>query len=64
MQDTLDEKSLESLYKLQTNDVFWHGVFGGLYLPNLRDNAYRFLLELENWKNQKPQKILQKMYLT
>jgi len=43
----LDASSLESLYKLQTNDVFWHGVFGGLYLPNLRDNAYRYLLELE-----------------
>ena len=50
MQDTLDKKSLESLYELQTNDVFWHGVFGGLYLPNLRDNAYRFLLELEKSK--------------
>ena len=37
----------EDLYKLQTNDVFWHGVFGGLYLPNLRDNAYRYLLNLE-----------------
>lgn len=37
-----------SLLKLQTNDVFWHGVFGGLYLPNLRDNAYRYLIECEN----------------
>jgi len=46
-QDTLDPESLESLYKAQTNDVFWHGVFGGLYLPNLRDNAYRYLLEIE-----------------
>ena len=38
----------EALYALQTNDVFWHGVFGGLYLPNLRDNAYRYLTECEN----------------
>ncbi len=37
-----------SLYKLQTNDVLWHGVFGGLYLPNLRDNAYKYLIECEN----------------
>jgi len=37
-----------SLYKLQTNDPLWHGVFGGLYLPNLRDNAYRYLIECEN----------------
>lgn len=38
----------ESFYKLQTNDVFWHGAFGGIYLPNLRDNAYRYLIECEN----------------
>ncbi|MFA6144279.1 MAG: alpha-amylase/4-alpha-glucanotransferase domain-containing protein [Sulfurimonas sp.] len=36
------------LYKLQTNDPLWHGVFGGLYLPNLRDNAYTYLIECEN----------------
>ena len=38
----------DSFYKLQTNDVFWHGAFGGIYLPNLRDNAYRYLIECEN----------------
>lgn len=38
----------ESLYKLQTNDCLWHGVFGGLYLPNLRDNAYSYLIECES----------------
>ena len=59
-QDKLDEKALESLYKLQTNDVFWHGVFGGLYLPNLRDNAYRFLLELE--KTQADKKIKKELF--
>jgi hypothetical protein len=36
------------LYKAQTNDSLWHGVFGGLYLPNLRDNAYTYLIECEN----------------
>jgi hypothetical protein len=36
------------LYKLQTNDALWHGVFGGLYLPNLRDNAYHYLIACEN----------------
>jgi len=38
----------KALYKAQTNDALWHGVFGGLYLPNLRDNAYRYLIEAEN----------------
>jgi hypothetical protein len=37
-----------ALYKAQTNDALWHGVFGGLYLPNLRDNAYRYIIEAEN----------------
>jgi len=37
----------ELLYKLQTNDALWHGVFGGLYLPNLRDNAYHFLIKAD-----------------
>ena len=47
-QERLKKDALESLYKLQTNDVLWHGVFGGLYLANLRDNAYRYLLEIES----------------
>ncbi|OIP55926.1 MAG: hypothetical protein AUK54_03110 [Helicobacteraceae bacterium CG2_30_36_10] len=51
-QECLNKSSLESLYKLQTNDVFWHGVFGGLYLPNLRDNAYKYLLEIEKSKSK------------
>jgi hypothetical protein len=45
-----DKNYLESLYKAQTNDVLWHGVFGGTYLPNLRDNAYRFIIDCENIK--------------
>lgn len=39
---------MENLFKLQCNDAYWHGVFGGIYLPNLRDNAYRFLINCEN----------------
>lgn len=37
-----------ALYKAQTNDALWHGVFGGLYLPNLRDNAYTYIIEAED----------------
>ncbi len=45
---SLKNKDFDTLlYKLQTNDALWHGVFGGLYLPNLRDNAYKFLIEAE-----------------
>jgi hypothetical protein len=38
----------KALHKAQTNDSLWHGVFGGLYLPNLRDNAYRYIIEAED----------------
>lgn len=43
-----NKKFDDAIFKAQANDVFWHGVFGGLYLPNLRDNAYRFVIEAEN----------------
>ncbi|MGM0623333.1 MAG: alpha-amylase/4-alpha-glucanotransferase domain-containing protein [Campylobacterota bacterium] len=41
------QKYKDNLYKAQCNDVLWHGVFGGIYLPNLRDNAYRYIIECE-----------------
>ena len=44
---------IDSLYKAQCNDVLWHGIFGGLYLPNLRDNAYKHIIECENMLNKK-----------
>lgn len=45
----IKKKSFEdALFKAECNDVLWHGVFGGLYLPNLRDNAYRYVIEAEN----------------
>ncbi len=47
-----DEQYYESVMKAECNDVLWHGVFGGLYLPNLRDNAYRFIIEAENRKDE------------
>lgn len=46
-----------ALFKLQTNDPLWHGVFGGLYLPNLRDTAYRYLIECENIRYDKSSAI-------
>lgn len=35
------------LYRAQCNDVYWHGIFGGLYLNHLRDAAYCNLLRAE-----------------
>ena len=35
------------VYMAQCNDSYWHGVFGGLYLPHLRASVYRHLIEAE-----------------
>ncbi|MEA3497852.1 MAG: alpha-amylase/4-alpha-glucanotransferase domain-containing protein, partial [Campylobacterota bacterium] len=47
----------EALYKAQCNDVLWHGVFGGIYLPNLRDNAYKYIIECEKYLDNKKEKL-------
>ncbi|MBM3267232.1 MAG: DUF1926 domain-containing protein [Candidatus Sericytochromatia bacterium] len=39
--------ALHHLWRGQSNDPYWHGVFGGLYLPHLRRAAYGALLEAE-----------------
>jgi hypothetical protein len=38
----------DALWAGQCNDPYWHGVFGGLYLPNLRFPVYRSLLQAEH----------------
>lgn len=35
------------LHLAQANDAYWHGLFGGLYLPHLRRSVWRHLLALE-----------------
>jgi len=35
------------LYKAQCNCPYWHGVFGGVYLGHLRQNAYKNLITAE-----------------
>ena len=37
----------ELLWQAQGNDVYWHGLFGGLYLANLRHETYRNLIAAE-----------------
>ncbi len=40
-------EGIRQLYRSQCNDPYWHGVFGGLYLPHLREAAYSHLLDAE-----------------
>ncbi|MDP2688680.1 MAG: DUF1925 domain-containing protein, partial [Deltaproteobacteria bacterium] len=37
-----------ALYMAQCNDAYWHGVFGGIYLPHLRGEVYRNIIRAEN----------------
>jgi alpha-amylase len=49
-----NDGALKDLYKAQCNDPYWHGVFGGLYLPHLRESAYRHLIEAEKTTPEGP----------
>ena len=37
----------EQLHRAQANDAYWHGLFGGIYLPHLRRAIWNNLLALE-----------------
>ena len=41
------ESATMDLYRAQCNCAYWHGVFGGLYLPHLRHAVYVHLLRAE-----------------
>ena len=41
------DEMLNALYEAQANDAYWHGLFGGLYLPHLRRAIYNAIVRLE-----------------
>jgi len=55
------QRALDLLYAGQCNCAYWHGVFGGLYLPHLRQAVYHNLIEAEDIANSLLKK--KKMYL-
>ncbi|REJ69472.1 MAG: DUF1926 domain-containing protein [Planctomycetota bacterium] len=38
----------DELYRGQCNCSYWHGAFGGIYLPHLRNAIYRHLIAADN----------------
>ena len=38
---------VENLYRAQANDAYWHGLFGGIYLPHLRRAVWNNSVALE-----------------
>ena len=46
--DETQRNDLETqLYLAQANDAYWHGLFGGVYMPHLRRGIYKSLVTLE-----------------
>jgi alpha-amylase/alpha-mannosidase (GH57 family) len=37
------------LHRGQCNCAYWHGAFGGVYLPHLRNAVYRHLIQADYW---------------
>jgi alpha-amylase len=42
------EQARDHLYRAQCNCPWWHGAFGGVYLPHLRNAVYHHLIEADN----------------
>jgi hypothetical protein len=42
------DKAVLELYRGQCNCPYWHGTFGGLYLPHLRHAIYKHLITADN----------------
>ena len=42
----------KELYRAQCNCSYWHGAFGGIYLPHLRNAVYTALIAAENLLDQ------------
>jgi len=45
--EAIDQARME-LYRGQCNCSYWHGAFGGVYLPHLRNAIYQHLLSADN----------------
>ena len=58
-----DKSIFENLYKAQCNCGYWHGLFGGFYLGNIRAAIYENLIKAEkelDKKNTKNSLIIEK----
>ncbi len=53
LNSTERESARDALYQAQCNDAYWHGVFGGLYLPHLRHAVWTKLSEVKEILNRR-----------
>lgn len=45
--DQVRQDLVQLLHEAQANDAYWHGLFGGLYLPHLRRAVWNAIIQLE-----------------
>ncbi|MFO8033640.1 MAG: alpha-amylase/4-alpha-glucanotransferase domain-containing protein [Candidatus Bipolaricaulota bacterium] len=45
---TRRNEALNHVWRAQSNDAYWHGLFGGVYLPHLRDAVWHHLLSADH----------------
>jgi alpha-amylase len=50
--DDLLHYARTELYRAQCNCSYWHGAFGGIYLPHLRNAVYNHLIAADNLLDQ------------
>jgi len=48
----LIDQARAELYRAQCNCSYWHGAFGGIYLPHLRNAVYHHLIAADNLLDQ------------
>jgi alpha-amylase len=46
------ERALDHLYQGQSNDCYWHGLFGGIYIPHMRMATLSHLIAAEDLADQ------------
>jgi len=46
------QEARDQLLRSQSNDAYWHGIFGGLYAPHLRTEVWRNLVRAETMVDQ------------
>ncbi|MFH2036675.1 MAG: alpha-amylase/4-alpha-glucanotransferase domain-containing protein, partial [Candidatus Zixiibacteriota bacterium] len=55
-------KARLNLYAAQCNCAYWHGVFGGLYLPHLRSAIYENIIRAEKFMTPELDQVEETLY--
>jgi len=51
------DEALDHLYRGQSNDVYWHGLFGGIYIPHMRAATLGEVIAAEDIADRSPGRL-------